>query len=172
MIEYRYRLLGLLNDTGEIKGRKKLQKMFYIIQSLGYDLDLDYSYHNYGPYSSQLQAELDSLLQEKLIDEEHVSNMYVYKIRGEGKQLLRKLSENGLNGISPSVPVSIIERLKNSEAQFLELVSTIMYLRDLGFSDEELEIKASELKPHLMKYYPGAVDFIKELGEIKQGLTN
>lgn len=164
MIEYRYRLLELLSKTGEIKGRKKLQKMFYIIQSLGYNLDLDYTYHNYGPYSSQLQAEVDFLFEEELISENRISNMYVYQVREKGEQLLTKLEQSGLTGISPDVPAAIIQKLQDSEAQFLELVATIMYLRDLGFDDDkEIQAKVVELKPHLERYYSNAVIFIEQL---------
>ncbi|HHZ00578.1 MAG TPA: hypothetical protein GYA03_05735 [Tissierellia bacterium] len=163
MIEYRYRLLRLFEAIGEINGRKRLQKMFFIIQSLGYDLDLDYTYHNYGPYSSQLQAEVDFQIQEKLINEEFISNTYVYKLQDEGKQLLQKLYDNGLTGFSPNVPENVIEKLRSQETKFLELVSTIIYLRDFGFEGESLKGKVDDLKPHLMEYYPDALEFIDDL---------
>lgn len=166
MVEHTYRLLHLFNESGEISGRKRLQKMFYIIQSLGYDFDLEYSYQRYGPYSSQLQLETNMLVDEGLVKEQFDKRMYSYTVTENGKVFLRKLEDGNLLE-APQVPREVINTLKQRDAQLLELASTIMYLAELGLEKERAYEKLGELKPHLMNRHTEAVDFIKDIDRFK-----
>ena len=163
MFGHRYRLLSLLNNAGVIRGRKKLQKTFYIIQSLGYDFDLKYSYHNYGPYSAQLQWEIDNFVEEKIVEEKRDANCYSYAALDLGKEIAQKVKEKRLDESWPEVPPKLISILQEQDAQFLELVSTIIYLIKLGFEGSALYQKAKELKPHLIEQYDAAERFMQEL---------
>ena len=50
------------------------------------------------------------------------------------------------------------------DAQFLELVATIIYVRNLGYDPEETEQKLKVLKPNLMDKYLEALAFIDKVG--------
>ncbi len=171
MAGHRYRLLSLLNNTGVIKGRKKLQKMFHIVQSLGYDFDLKYSYHNYGPYSAQLQWEIDNFVDEQIVEEKREGNYYAYATLDLGKEITRKIKDKGLDESWPDVPPELISIVQDQDAQFLELVSTMIYLKKLGFKDSALYQKAKELKPHLIKHYGDAEKFMQELSRWRKEKT-
>lgn len=163
MLEDKYRLMIVLEKAGGIRGRKKLQKMFYLMQMLGYDYSLDYSYQNYGPYSAQLQFEVDMLVAEELLGEGFDHNTYSYSVTTKGKEFLRLVEEKGLTDIGPEVPTDLLSELKQYDAQLLELASTMMFLGDLGFRDGELFQRVSELKPRLVDRYQDAQTFIMEL---------
>ena len=44
---------------GEITGRVRMQKMFYLLQQLGLTSDLHFRFHHYGPYSKNLDEAID-----------------------------------------------------------------------------------------------------------------
>ncbi len=44
---------------GEITGRIRLQKIFYLLEQKGLGGDFWYSYHHYGPYSEDLSTAID-----------------------------------------------------------------------------------------------------------------
>lgn len=163
MVEHTYRLLSLLSDNNEIVGRKRLQKMFFIFQSLGYNFDLEYTYQHYGPYSSQLQLETDLLGTEGLITERFDEKKYSYSVTEAGRNFMREIEEKGLMGSFHRVPVEAINRLQQQDAELLELVSTILYLTELGLEEEELYRKLQELKPRLFHRVDEAQEFISGL---------
>lgn len=60
MLEEHAKLLGLIRHAGEIVGRKKLQKMIYILKKLNYPFQEKFQFHFYGPYSEELTLRLKS----------------------------------------------------------------------------------------------------------------
>src|SRR2546428_6465503 len=62
--ETRFRRLALLSllfeAAGSVVGRTKLQKIAYLANLCGWKA-LDFTYHNYGPYSQALFAEVENL---------------------------------------------------------------------------------------------------------------
>lgn len=44
---------------GELVGKIRLQKVVYLLEKAGLDSGLEFSYHHYGPYSSELSEEVD-----------------------------------------------------------------------------------------------------------------
>lgn len=44
---------------GEVVGKIRMQKIFYLLEQLGLNGDLNFSYYHYGPYSEDLARSLD-----------------------------------------------------------------------------------------------------------------
>lgn len=51
--------LVLKAADGEVVGKIRMQKIFYLLEQLGLDAGLQFSYHHYGPYSEDLARSLD-----------------------------------------------------------------------------------------------------------------
>lgn len=167
MFESTHRILELLGALGEISGRKKLQKIVYILNSQGHDISFDFRYHQYGPYSAELQSELNRLAASGLVSEQIINNTYCYAISESGKNVLEFLEDRGLGASSKLViPFDLLKLLSSCDAQLLELVATIIYVRRLGLTGNDLKSKIYELKPHLFSRYSEAEDVIEKIEKV------
>lgn len=159
-----YKLLRFFKEVKEIKGRKKIHKMIYLLQQMGYEFDCEYTYCHYGPYSSQLQMILDRMSIDELLNERILpNNSYQYSITNNGVQLCDMLENEGVVK-SFDMPLDTVEMLNSKDASLLELASTIVFVRNARYSPEEEYNKIKELKPHLIHRYEEANSFLKELG--------
>lgn len=140
----------LIRVCGHVEGRKKLQKMVYILQAMDYPFREQFSYHHYGPYSSQLKREIDLLVREDsevVSEDEAQAGAYpVYKYSA-GNKMESFLQAGG----ATSEPdwASLAKKLNEKGAQDLEAISTVLFLRDRGFADKRLEDRFKQLKPDL-----------------------
>jgi len=91
-------ILSLKNSQREvIEGRTKLQKLVFLLKKLH---RIDFSYHFtpyfYGPYSSDLQTDIDYLVSLGLVTEARESTTsgirYTYKLTDSGSKLAEALS--------------------------------------------------------------------------------
>lgn len=142
MLQEHAKLLHLLEQAGEVVGRKKLQKMVYITQKLKFAFNQRFQFHFYGPYSETLSLEIEELCQlgflhERLEDKGNY-NVYRYEITDKGKDFLAHIPAEMGN------MVPVLDKLNVSTARFLELVSTVFYFENL--SREEVEEKVFTLK--------------------------
>ncbi|NLC51352.1 MAG: hypothetical protein GX764_03480, partial [Firmicutes bacterium] len=84
MLRNEYALTCLFNSVQQIIGRKRLQKTVYLLQQIGFPYAGKFTYHHYGPYSSELQAEIDRLVDYRLLSETYNNKAYIYKITEDG----------------------------------------------------------------------------------------
>lgn len=133
-------LEALLAEVGQIRGRKKFQKIVHILKVKGADFNESFDYHYFGPYSSELQLELDEMTSKGILKEEEGANgCYEYSLAYEGKDVAEKIPYSDLANY-----------LNNQQPQVLELVSTFYYLLEHGVKDFDTAVqKAAALKPHL-----------------------
>jgi len=151
--ERRELLLELANRAKEIDGRKKFQKIVYILQQLGAPFEEKFTYHYYGPYSPTLQLEIDDLVTSGKL-EESKSNPYAYTYKPTQKNETSFLERYN----------NIINFLANKPSYLLELVSTIFYLKEHYTSDRMfLRSKLAILKPRLKRYFDDAFDLFEKL---------
>lgn len=160
MIQHTYRILKLLDATGVIRGRKKLQKMVHLLKSAGMEFPFNYQYHHYGPYSAPLQETMNHLIQQNYIEERLEAGAYVYQITDEGKQFKTLLETKGK--YSFAVDEDVMKALLEKNSQFLEVVSTYVFLLESGDTSEEAKAKTLELKPHLVEYVDDAIHFYEQ----------
>jgi len=152
-------LLGVVEGVGTIRGRKKLQKMVYILELKGADIPYKYSYHHYGPYSQQLQEEINFLVRENFLTESKENGIYVYSITSLGKEFKSTIKDT----LDANIMQNLLNDLNSKSPQFLELVSTYAFLREGGYDEKKGKEKTLELKPHLRTEMEKAIEFYNSL---------
>jgi len=160
MFESVYIILDLIDKIGMIEGRKKFQKIVHLLKVNSCKIPFKYEYHYYGPYSFQLQAEINDMVNNNFLIEEHINDTYRYKITDTGKEF-KNLIEKEFSIESP-IDQGLIEAMISKSPSFLEVVSTYAYLKDMGYSDEDAARKCKELKPHLEYALQEAINFYKK----------
>ena len=158
MFDHLYKLLSFFRQTQMISGRKKLQKMVYLLQHYGLDLEMNYVYHHYGPYSAGLQAEVEELVESGFVAEGKTCRGYEYHITEKGIEFLQKLEEE-FEVPKISMNDKQLDLLGQQSSQFLEVVSTYAFLLAKDYLPEQAVEKVKELKPHLADYVDEARAF-------------
>lgn len=153
MLQEHCKLLAVLKETGEIVGRKKLQKVIYIMKKLNLPFHEKYEFHFFGPYSEELNLKVEEMCHLSFVEEvkEKKSGYYQYRYT------LTEKGEEFLNMSPYALPVTkeLLLDLNGQSARFLELVSTILYFDT--YSREEVEEKVFTLKAK-QKYVKEDID--------------
>lgn len=150
------KIINLLKIAGnEIETRKKLHKTIYLLQALGEDFDYDYRFHHFGVFSPSLAYDLDYADDKEILENNEKSDQgYVIKFKNEtGLEEHNRFDE------------SIKEKAKiflGKSPQFLEALSTIIYLTKKYFRGSELKGKFYEIKPQLKDQYKNALKMANE----------
>ncbi|GGH86996.1 uncharacterized protein YwgA [Pullulanibacillus pueri] len=142
MLEDHAKVMTLLQVAGEVVGRKKLQKILYILQKLDYPFQEKYQFHFYGPYSEELTLKIEELCNLQFVNEVREKkggyHQYRYQLTHEGEDFLKNYQIE-----MPNID-AFIEDLNGESSRFLELVSTIFYFDHL--SEEEVIEKVKIVK--------------------------
>ena len=144
----------LVSSLGKIEGRKRVQKIVFLLKSSGSRaFDQEFLLHYYGPFSRELAGQLDFLCQAGLIEEELEGDTYTYTPTvGEGrKPRIDELS--GERGKPDWFACS--QSLAQKDTNFLEALSTFVYLHT-KHSGEDRIIKKQfrQIKPGLQGLLP------------------
>lgn len=166
------RVISLLKVAGEIQDRKKLQKIVYILQMKGVGFNEKFTYHYYGPYSTELQMEVTSLSDwgfvsetSKQTESNHVC--YTYSLK-EGSDY-----ENEYDDVQEVIDnAEIIKHLNSIPTHVLELIATIFYLKDYNYPTDEnnkdfVRKKINALKPNLLNVFDEAWEKFIEIDKIQ-----
>ncbi|ASP24416.1 MULTISPECIES: YwgA family protein [Bacillus] len=165
MLKEHAKLMKVFSDSGEIIGRKKLQKIIYIAKKMQYPFYEKYDFHFYGPYSEELTLRIEELCNLGFLDE-------VKEKKGGYFQYRYSLTETGaefLHHAELTMPdmKKYIDSVNSRSSRFLELVSTILYFD--GLEAEEKKEKVFTIKSK-QKYtdeeYDEALHYIEELKHI------
>lgn len=147
------KLLNFFAEMKKVTGRKKLQKMIYILQSCGVPFKEKYQFHIYGPYSEELTLRMEELCNLGFIYEEKEEKasyvQYTYEITDEGMDFLHQ--------VQPDMPcfTSQANLLQQESSRFLELTATMLYFRNLP--KQEIKKKVCDVKPK-QNYSPEEMD--------------
>lgn len=118
-------LLSWAGDDG-LKGRKRLQKVVFLLQEAGCPLDCRYTLHHFGPYSRDVADRSDEMVAGGLIVENIESAngvlQYAYTLTPATQELLAKMPDSGLQPFA-----NLGKRLINENLWQLELGSTILF---------------------------------------------
>jgi uncharacterized protein YwgA len=72
---------------GKIEGRKRFQKTIFLLQEkFGIDFGYKFTAYLYGPYSSQLQNDIDILAQTGYLKASKIGELFFYEITPLGQQ--------------------------------------------------------------------------------------
>lgn len=142
MLQEHCKLLAVLQETGEIVGRKKLQKLIYIMKKLDFPFYEKYEFHFFGPYSEELNLKVEEMCHLSFVEEvkEKKSGYYQYRytLTEKGEEFLN------MSSYQPPMTKELLMDLNGQSARFLELVSTILYFD--SYTREEVEEKVYTLK--------------------------
>jgi uncharacterized protein YwgA len=84
-------LLAVLGSMTEIEGRKRFQKVVFLLKAeKGLPISYDFIPYLHGPYSSDMQMDLNILCIMGLVREEHEGVSYRYSLTREANAELKK----------------------------------------------------------------------------------
>lgn len=130
MLNDHAKLITFFSQCDEIVGRKRLQKMIYILKKCEFPFQERYQFHFYGPYSEELTLRMEELCNLGFVSEtkEKKSNYYQYRytLTDSGRDFL-----GHYNLDMPSMKDKI-EKMNNHSSRFLELVATMLYFDKLN----------------------------------------
>jgi uncharacterized protein YwgA len=120
-------LLSWAGDSG-FKGRKRMQKVVYLLQHAGCPLDCRYTLHFYGPYSRDVAAACDEMVAGGLIVEKggpaDAQKSYIYQLAPRTRELLKEMTDPQMADYE-----SLGKDLLRVDLWELELASTILYFQ-------------------------------------------
>jgi len=131
-------------SDGEIVGKIRTQKIFYLLEQLGMGEGFEFSYHHYGPYSENLAMHIKAnvlfgnTIKEKLVPTQY-GNAYSIFSLAEGGQF----TPQSIGTISFDDARDLIGKMKRVSSVVLELAATIHWLKcEEKISDWRPELKA------------------------------
>ncbi|KON83055.1 hypothetical protein AF331_19660 [Rossellomorea marisflavi] len=153
MLKEHAKLMSAFMASGEVIGRKKLQKMIFIAKKLAFPFQERFEFHFYGPYSEELTLRVEELCNMGFISEVKEKKggyyQYRYSVTEEGEDFL-KIYEKDMPFLE-----DCLTDMNGQSARFLELVSTVLYFDNLP--KEEVAEKVFTLKSK-QKYTNEEVD--------------
>ncbi|SFB03372.1 MULTISPECIES: YwgA family protein [unclassified Bacillus (in: firmicutes)] len=133
MLKDHAKLMQAVMVSGEITGRKKLQKMIYIAKKIAFPFQERFQFHFYGPYSEELTLRVEELCNMGFLNEVKENkggySQYRYSMTDSGKEFL------SLNEVEMPCLQDCLIDMNEQSARFLELVSTVLYFEDLEKSE-------------------------------------
>lgn len=133
MLKDHAKLMQAVMVSGEITGRKKLQKMIYIAKKIAFPFQERFQFHFYGPYSEELTLRVEELCNMGFLNEVKENkggySQYRYSMTDSGKEFL------SLNEVEMPCLQDCLNDMNEQSARFLELVSTVLYFEDLEKSE-------------------------------------
>lgn len=158
------KLMKFFSTAEEVIGRKKLQKMIYILKKCDVPFEEKYEFHFYGPYSEELSLRVEELNNLGFLSEvkESKSNYYQYRyqLTDQGRDFLERYDVE-----LPALDTRI-DRMKERSSRFLELVSTMLYFSNL--SKIEVEEKVYSVKKKQNYSEADLEEAWNFIGEMKQ----
>ncbi|RWZ58930.1 YwgA family protein [Halobacillus fulvus] len=142
MLENHAKLMQFFSSTDEIIGRKKLQKMIYILKKCEIPFEERYQFHFYGPYSEELTLRIEEMCNLGFITETREEKKNYYQYRYQMTDSGRNFLEHYENNLPPLE--THIEEMNGKSSRFLELVSTMLFFEHLP--KEEIAEKVFTVK--------------------------
>ncbi|QDP41701.1 YwgA family protein [Radiobacillus deserti] len=165
MLENHAKLIQFFSVSDELVGRKKLQKMIYILKKNQIPFEEKYEFHFYGPYSEELTLRIEELCNLGFLSEtkEKKSNYYQYryKVTEQGQSFLEQFN------IELPPLENMVTQMKEKSSRFLELVSTILYFDHLSKEEVEEKVQVVKRKQNFTEDdFKEAWSFIEEMSKL------
>jgi len=151
---------------GEIVGRVRIQKVFYLLEQLGLGSGFSYSYHHYGPYSADLMDAIDGAKAFNFVREETRRRQSDGVSFGVFKLGEADLDVPGELGELSAGDVKRYSELMNSQSStVLEIAATIHWLQhEPGVEDWRSELIARKGQKTGGGRVGKAVELLRNLG--------
>ena len=134
-------LATLLNSGGTFESATKLQKIAFLsIYEQGLEAFTNFIWHHYGPFSRELQEEVETLVREKLVDERAINrtsyqgNEYTVKrlsLTSHGK----RVAENIISSMDTKNKKALLETIDRFSGRHLSQILQYVYA---AYSPEDL----------------------------------
>ncbi|MBA4537442.1 YwgA family protein [Bacillus aquiflavi] len=138
MLNDHAKIMHAVAVSGEIIGRKKLQKMIYIAKKISFPFQEKFQFHFYGPYSEELTLRIEELLNMGFLNEVKEKKggyvQYRYSLTDSGDEFLK------MNKVEMPYLKEVFSDMNTQNARFLELVSTILYFDKLGKAETKEKV--------------------------------
>lgn len=152
----------LIAELGKVSGRKRLQKLVYLLSATGArDFRQRFSLHYFGPFSRELASEVDFLVEADLVREQAPDGDGAFSYSVTDDQRMKILE---LYGQEKAPWVRLAKELDAIETGKLEAMSTVSYLSKCGLSGDELRDEFTRIKPRLC---PDFDDSLRRLEQLK-----
>lgn len=147
-------VVSILQRTGEVNGRTRLQKLTYLVNLLWNCFD-DFGFHYYGPFSQDLVWEVELLRDNGFVQEEtrttgNARVMYRYRLSPEAVEraetVVRNISSQQLRVATDA----LVDELESYSSDNLEIMASLVYLRFSNPAEDDgaLVRDLRELKPY------------------------
>lgn len=143
-------------------GKKMLQKLMYLIERKGFDLDLNYSIHFFGPYSSKLDNALHVLENFDAIKIDTSGMTHI--IRAENKNSNYQLNKDEQLKVD-----FVLTNFADKTAHELEAITTLDYVATTMFKgvadDQQIINMVKQIKgtKFSQEYLEGSLKTLKSL---------
>ena len=138
------KLLRIVEATDEFSGAVKLQKVAYILQSLGRVPGEQFRWHRFGPYSPSIASRLDELEDMGALSIERPETAGVahsFRLTECGRSIIEVLGDEA------DAPIGELAReLYEWSREELEVAASIDYLRRHGRTSDEAIEEVKSLK--------------------------
>jgi hypothetical protein len=139
-------VLGIIAALPErkIQGKKRLQKLAFLLKAAGAKSEVRFDIRDYGPFSREVASAAQFLTLKGRLEESEqpigASRTFVtvYKVQGSSDASLRPL---------PEKYKEMLRRLDRYPTVDLEVAATFQFLRAAGFAPDAARRKTIELKP-------------------------
>lgn len=171
MLDDHAKVLTVLQHAGEIVGRKKLQKMLFILKKLNFPFREKYAFHFFGPYSEELTLQIEELdnlgFIEEVKEKQGGYHQYRYQLSESGQQFLENFEFK-----LPELE-DLVSFLNEQSSRFLELVATAFYFDHLDELENREKIKTVKAKQRFTEdELDQAFEFMKQLNHKQQPSTD
>lgn len=160
-------LMRLFASAGKIEGRTKVQKMVYVLQSMGFPFKEHYLYHLHGPYARGLTDEISYLVYLGLLTEtgQEVGGLkcFHYEATDGLRDFLSRMGDSMVvasNGVDFDTAVAELNAQKTA---LLEAAATAVFLNRAGTKRDDVASDLKRLKPHLGKHVDSGVEYLDRL---------
>ena len=171
------KLARVIDACGGVDGRVKLQKIAYLLKSMGYDLPFDdFWIRQYGPYSRAVACSTDLLASGGFVKETEFglgmtnpsgeqAKRYSYEVSDSIKPLLH--THFDLPAPKDKPPIDEIgPELRQVDRATLEVAATKLFLeREEERDGEALEAELQRLKGHLAESFAKADQLLEQWKE-------
>jgi uncharacterized protein len=122
-----------LND-GELVGKVRLQKTFYLLDACGLQSGFDYDFHFYGPFSVDLSRAADDATVLDRLDYE--DKFGYHEVPYRVFRASHAISPDRLGELSAAQVRDKLKLMARYSAAELEVAASIVFLRDKGYPDD------------------------------------
>lgn len=152
---------ALERQSGKKPCKKTVQKIFYLIEEAGDCVGLDYTIHFYGPYSADLDYELQNLIAKGGLTIEYTKYGHFISTTDKKTAEQNKLDDTAasvINSFGSKTPLelellatTLFVQRNAEDASELEIASGVKRIKGAKYSDSQINAAIEEL--HTAHYF-------------------